>query len=48
MAIKFYQNNGFTTKEKHEAYYKSLAPDQGKDAIVLEKLIERETTTETV
>lgn len=39
MAIKFYQNNGFEIKEKHEEYYKSLGPDEGKDAIVLEQLI---------
>jgi ribosomal protein S18 acetylase RimI-like enzyme len=38
MAIKFYERNGYEVKETHEGYYKSLGPEHGKDAIVLEKL----------
>jgi len=38
MAIQFYKNNGYEIKEKHEGYYKSLDPNMGKDATVLEKL----------
>ncbi len=37
-AIKFYQKNGFELKEKKQGYYASLTADQGKDAVILEKI----------